>query len=182
MKFGKQTYLTALATFAAGLLVGSLVVGAAAAANRTRTTGRTVMHHYTVDAGAFAPDELGDTSEDYAIRLAPATLSNQDSGRCFVAPAILPNGATIRSVTFFYTRGATSPFTGGLIRNNLAPNRAVLLAYFEGKGNGTSPVYTKHTLRVTHHQLVNTAKYSYTWAVCPYGDATFTAAMVNFTG
>jgi hypothetical protein len=41
------------------------------------------LHYLSIDASAFAPDGLHNTSEDYFNLWDPTTLSNQDDGRCF---------------------------------------------------------------------------------------------------
>lgn len=180
MKPWKRVQLGRLAFLAAGVLIGSLIAGTASAASHSDGPAKATMRHYTVAASGFAPDSLGNTSEDYENQWDPATLSN-DSDRCFNAAVLLPNGATIQSVTFFYTNGATDSFYGELNRQNLVQHRSARLAEFTSNPTGTSPVYSVHTITVTERRVVDTKQYAYGLGACPTGDSTFTAARVNYT-
>jgi hypothetical protein len=179
---GKVTHLAALAS---GLAIGFAVVGTALAGTHPTDMPRAhaaTMHHYSIAASAFAPDSLDNTAQDYFNRWDPSTLSNTSNGRCFNAGVVLPNGATIHSVWFFYTNGATNAFYGELNRQNLLTHTFRFLTHFTSKPTGTSPKYTITKRSVTSHNVVVTGRYAYSVGVCPAGDATFTGVMVNYTG
>jgi hypothetical protein len=95
---------------------------------------------------------------------------------------ILPNGALVKSVTFYYTNGASDGMYGELNRQNLPTHQDRVLAFFNSTPTGTSPVYTHTTVTVTNNAPVDTTKYAYSLGVCPFGDSTFTGAIVNYTG
>src|SRR5580658_4927046 len=61
-----------------------------AAKTTSGRTVKTVTHHYSLAASAFAPDGLHDVTEDYFNAWDPSTLSNTDAGRCFDAGLSLP--------------------------------------------------------------------------------------------
>jgi hypothetical protein len=168
-----------LATLAAGIAIGFTAVGTAVALPHHAAAAKAVTKHLTLAASAFAPDSLHDLSHDYFNEWDPATLGNTDPGRCFNAGAVLPNGATIRSVTFFFTTGAVSPFYGELTRQNLATHQSRTLAFVSTKVS-PAPTYMSRTKSITSHNIVDTSKYAYGLGVCPVGDSSFTGVMINY--
>jgi hypothetical protein len=180
MKFWHRTRIGYLATLGAGLAIGLTVVGSASAS--PQPTALTV-HQYTVAASAFAPDSLRFSDNlDYFNAWNPSTLTNQDELRCFNAGVILPSGALVKSVTFYYTNGATDSFFGELNRQNLPAHLSRVLASVNSTPTGGTPVYTHTTVAVTNKAPVDTTKYAYSLGACPFGDATFSGATVNYTG
>jgi hypothetical protein len=184
MRFINRSRAGYLATLAAGVAIGFTAVGTAVAlphhTSAPAPAAATKIKHYTVAASAFAPDGLHNTANDYFNQWDAATLSNTDGGRCFNAGAVLPNGATIRSVTFFFTNGSSDGFYGELNRQNLGKHTARILVFVSTKPSATA-TYTVKTKKVTKHNVVDTSKYAYGFGVCPIGDATFTGVMVNYT-
>ena len=179
MTFLRRIRMGYLATLAAGLAIGFTVVGTASASPQPTAA---TAHQYTIAASAFAPDSLRGATNDYFNLWNPSTLSNQDSARCFNAGVILPSGALVKSVTFYYTNGATDALTGELNRQNLPSHLDKVLASFVSTPTGGTPTYTHTTVKVTNNAPVDTTKYAYSLGVCPFGDATFTGATVNYTG
>jgi len=177
---GKVGYLV---TLAAGIAIGFATVGTALAGSHPASSQAraATIHHYSIAASAFAPDGLADATQNYFIRWDPATLSNSGS-RCFNAGIVLPNGATIHSVWFFYTRGATNSISGELNRQNLLTHTFRRLATFNATPTGTATKYTITKKTVSSLNVVVTGRYAYSVGVCPFGDATFTGVMVNYTG
>src|SRR5262249_55314089 len=153
-----------------GLAIGFMVVGTA---NASPHPAVLTAHQYTIAASAFAPDSLDGATNDYYNLWDPSTLSNTDSGRCFNAGVILPSGALVKSVTFYYTNGATDGLSGELNRQNLLTHQTRTLASFTSTPTSTIPVYTHTTVGVTNSVPVDTTKYAYSLGVCPFGDATF---------
>jgi hypothetical protein len=186
MKYVNRSWAGYLATLVTGVTIGVAAVGTAAASQAGTAakslTSTTTVHHYTIAASAFAPDSLEGATNDYYNLWDPSTLSNNESLRCFNAGVALPNGATITSVSFFYTNGATDSFYGELNRQNLGTHGFKLLASVRSTPTGSSPVYTKSTRSITTSNVVNTATYAYSAGVCPFGDSTFSGAMINYTG
>jgi hypothetical protein len=180
MKFRHRIRAGHLATLAAGLAIGFTVVGTASAAS-TSAPAATTVNNYSLAASAFAPDGLHNTADDYFNLWDPSTLSNTDSGRCFNAGVNLPNGAVMKSITFYYTNGATDSLSGQLNRQNLGAHTAVDLASFDSTPTGGSPVYTHTTLNITSKGTFFT-NYAYSVGVCPFGDATFTGITISYTG
>lgn len=175
-----------LAMLVSGVAIGVTAVGTAAASQSSppaaSITATTTVHHYTIAASAFAPDSLSGATNDYFNLWNPSTLSNSQAGRCFDAGASLPNGATIHSVSFFYTNGATNHFSGQLNRQQLGTHQSKVLASFTSVPTGTSPVYSKTTKTISTSNVVDTSRFAYSFGACPFGDTTFTGAMVNYTG
>jgi hypothetical protein len=93
----------------------------------------------------------------------------------------LPNGAVLKSVTFYYTNGASNGMYGELNRQNLSAHTSRTIASFNSTPTGTSPVYT-HTSRSITTMRTILAGYAYSLGVCPFGDATFTGVTISYTG
>src|SRR5262245_24695688 len=91
-----------VAALVAGLAIGVTAVGSALAAP---AASRVVTHHYALAASAFAPDSLDNVANDYTNRWNPTSLANKDDNRCFGAGLSLPPGATLKSITFYFTAG-----------------------------------------------------------------------------
>jgi hypothetical protein len=186
MKLINRGWVAYLAMLAGGVAIGVTAVGTAAASQSrpaaVASTSTTTVRHFTIAASAFAPDSLHGTTNDYFNLWNPSTLSNSQAGRCFDAAASLPNGATIRSVIFFYTNGATNQFFGELNRQNLATHGSKILAQFTSTPTGTSPVYAATKKSISTSNVVDTSRFAYSFGVCPFGDSTFTGVMVNYTG
>ena len=164
----------------AGIAIGTLALGSAHAdAGRPSAAA---VRHYTIDSSAFTPDGLHDATSDYFNEWDPATLGNQNSGRCFDTGVVLPNGATLESVAFYYTAGASNVMYMELNRQDLGAHTALELADFDSTPTGTTPTYTKTVLPITSGTKVNTSKYAYSVGVCPYGDSSFTAVTITYTG
>ncbi len=166
-----------VATLAAGVAIGSTLFGVASAAP---SAPKTVTHHYSLAASAFAPDGLHDTSEDYYNQWDPSTLSNTDSDRCFNAGLSLPAGVTLKSVTFYYTAGSTSMLLK-INRQQLANHQYVDMAVLDTTIEST-PTYTSTTKTFAASQApVNMGEYAYSAGVCPNGSTTFTGLMITYT-
>jgi hypothetical protein len=181
MKLINRSRAGYLATLAAGIAIGFTAVGTAFAGSHPAAAAKAVTHHFTIAASGFAPDSIGDVTKPYENQWDPATLTDQGS-RCFNAYADLPSGATIHSVTFFFTNGATDNMQGELNRQNLSAHQFRILAHFHSTPTGTTPAYTVKTVKITSHNVVDTSKYAYSLGVCPFGDASFTGVMINYTG
>src|SRR6266568_1817721 len=121
-----------------GVAIGVTAVGSAAASQSSPAVpsiaATTTVHHFALAASAFAPDSLRGATNDYFNGWNPSILSNSEAGRCFDAGVSLPNGATIRSVSFFYTNGATNHFFGELNRQQLGTHQS-------SGGRGPSTTY-----------------------------------------
>jgi len=163
-----------------GIAIGTTTLGIANAGGSAAPAATTVRH-YTIAASAFAPDEIGDPSEGYQNQEDPAILSNNDGTRCFAASVVLPNGSTLKSVTFFYTKGTTGEIQAEVNRQNLITHGFFQLAVFADLGGASSPVYTKKTIAINKDATVNTSTYAYGSRVCDDNDATFTGLMLNYT-
>ena len=94
----------------------------------------------------------------------------------------LPNGATIKSVTFYYTNGATSGISGELNRQNLLNHKFAILADLLTTATGTTPKYTSKTIKVTGGGVVDTSRFAYGLGTCPRGDSSFTGVIITYIG
>jgi hypothetical protein len=153
---------------------------------RTLTGGRvataaaagTKLAHYTLAASAFAPDGLHDTSEDYFNEWDPTALSNQDAGRCFNTNLALPNGAKLKSVTFYYTAGSAAMYAEFTAQDLAAHDDTPLASFDTTVGSDT---FTSTTMKITGPgATVNTAQDAYAIGVCPNGDTTFSGVSVAY--
>lgn len=170
-------YLTSLV---AGVALGVAVVGTAAAAPKAPATTKTVTHHYSLAASAFAPDGLHDASEDYFNGWDPSTLSNTNPSRCFNAGLSLPPSVTLKSVTFYYTAGSTVLYVE-LNRQNLKHHSYTELADTDTAA-ASSPAYSHVTLAIpSADATVNMGDYAYSAGVCPSGNTTFSGLTVTYT-
>ena len=151
-------YASALA---AGIAIGLVAVGVASA---TPARPRPVTHHYSLAASAFAPDSIGTPADDYFNRWDPADLSSKLSERCFNAGLSLPTGVTLKSITFYFTRGDNSEYLE-LNRQNLKAHTFKLLAHF--LTGTTSPKRYSHVTRFIARSDagVDYTKYAYSAGV-----------------
>jgi hypothetical protein len=194
-RFGRRGLVAAVAAVAVAVSVGATALavtthsgdrnkrGSAGAVGRVTTAvAPPAMHHWSVAASAFSPDHLNTgSSSDFFNQWDPAELTDGGS-RCFQAGAYLPNGATIKSVTFYYTNGATNDFYGELNRQNLPTRKAAMLAVFTTTPTHTSPVRTHKTITVAGGGVVDTSRFAYGLGVCPEGDSAFSGVTINYTG
>ncbi len=139
------------------------------------------VHHWSIAASGFAPDHLANPSNDYFNTWDFSDLTDTGN-RCFNASVHLPNGATIKSVTFWYTNGATDSFYGELNRQNLAARKSAMLVSFTTTPTGTTPKYTHKTLALPGGGVVDTSRFAYGLGVCPEGDSAFSGVIINYTG
>jgi hypothetical protein len=141
---------------------------------------KTVTHHYALAASAFAPDGLHNTAEDYFNNWDPTTLSNQDAGRCFDAGLSLPVGATLKSVTAYYTAGSSAMYFE-LNRQDLINHTAVDVVSFDTTASSTS-IYMSTRMPVPSAvAAVNMTDYAYSVGVCPSGTTTFSGVIIAYT-
>jgi hypothetical protein len=195
-RFGRRGLIATVATAGVAVLAGATALAVTAHgtnhSNRSQagaaTHGQVIharpapkAHHWSIAASGFAPDSLGNTANDYFNQWDPAKLTNAGS-RCFNASVHLPNGATIRSVTFFYTNGATSGISGELNRQNLLNHKDAILADISTTPTGTTPRYTSKTVKVTGGGVVDTSRFAYGLGTCPHGDSAFTGAIITYIG
>jgi hypothetical protein len=195
-RFGRRGLIATVATAAVAVLAGATALAVTAhGTNHTNrrqagvaTHGQVIhakpapkAHHWSIAASGFAPDSLDNPTNDYFNNWDFARLANADNNRCFNASVHLPNGATIKSVTFFYTRGTTAGLTGELNRQNLPNHKFGILADFSVTATTTAK-YTAKTIRVTGGGLVDTSRFAYGLGTCPRGDSAFSGAIITYTG
>ena len=120
MKLVTKCRASHLITLAAGLVLGFTAVGTAAAVSAS-PAAKTVTHHYSLAASAFAPDHVGDPTKDYFNNWDPTTLSNPGS-RCFNTGLSLPPNAVLKSITFYYTKGC-GEMSAEINRQNLTSTK-----------------------------------------------------------
>jgi hypothetical protein len=138
------------------------------------------VHHYSLAASAFAPDSLHPTASDYFNQWDPTTLSDASGGgRCFNAGVVLPDGAKITAVTFYYTEGSNIMYFE-LNRQDLVDHTYLDLASFNTATTGT-PFYTSTVLGLTANNIFHTND-AYSFGVCPAGTTTFSGATISYTG
>jgi hypothetical protein len=152
---------------------------ARAATAPTSVPGATVTGHYSLAASAFAPDGLHDTTEDYFNAWDPATLSNQDSGRCFNAGLSLPDKAVLKTVTVYYTESTTDMYFE-INEQDLAAHTATDAVSLDTPTAAT-PTYASDTVDFAKGSKVNMADDAYSAGVCPNGSATFTGFTITYT-
>jgi hypothetical protein len=196
-RFGRRGLIATVATAGVTALAGATALAVTAhGTNHTNrrqagaaTHGQVIhakpapkAHHWSIAASGFAPDSLDTPTNDYFNRWDFAKLTNSDSGRCFNASVHLPNGATIKSVTFYYTNGANDGISGELNRQNLLGQKFSVLADLSTHPNGTTPKYTSKTIKVTGGGLVDTSRFAYGLGACPDGDSAFSGVIIAYTG
>jgi hypothetical protein len=146
----------------------------------TAPATKTVTHHYSLAASAFAPDGLHNTAEDYFNNWDPTTLSNQDAGRCFNAGLYLPVGATLKSVTAYYTAGSSVMYFE-LNRQDLINHTDVDLVSFDTTATSTSTYMSTRMPVPSADAAVNMTDYAYSAGVCPSGITTFSGLIIAYT-
>jgi hypothetical protein len=194
-RFGRRGLIATVATAGVAALAGATALAVTAHGtnhsnrNQARAAhGQVILakpapkaHHWSIAASGFAPDSLGNTANDYFNQWDPAKLTNAGS-RCFNASVHLPNGATITSVTFYYTNGATQNISGELNRQNLLNHKDAILAELLTTPTGTTPKYTSKTIKVTGGGLVDTSRFAYGLGACPAGDSAFSGVIITYIG
>jgi hypothetical protein len=179
MRLMTRTRAGYIVTLAVGVAIGTAVVGTAAAV-QAAPAAKTVTHHLTLAASDLAPDGIHNAAEDYFNLWDPTTLSNTDTGRCFNAGLTLPPSSTLKSITFYYTRGSVQLFAE-LNRQNLAKHTATILADVTSR-TATTPTYTAITKKVPAlGATVNMATYAYSIGACPAGTSTFSGVDITYT-
>jgi hypothetical protein len=180
MKLVTKGRASHLITLAAGLVLGFTAVGTAAAVSAS-PAAKTVTHHYSLAASAFAPDGLHDVTKDYFNSWDPTALSNQDSGRCFNAGLSLPPNSVLKSITFYFTKGASVMFSE-INRQNLTNHTAKELASFDSTTTTGTPFYTHKTLSIPKAESqVNMTDFAYSIGACPSGTTTFSGITITYT-
>ena len=169
-----------LVLLGAGVAVGALIVVGPSAGAKTNPKPKTVVNHLSLDASAFVPDGLHDTTQDYFNSWDPQTLTNNDVGRCFDAPVALPTNATMKRITFYYSAGTASMYVE-LNRQNLAAHTDLILTTFS-TATAVSPTYTASTRGIpAASAVVNNLTYAYSIGVCPTANTSFTGVDITFT-
>jgi hypothetical protein len=196
-RFGRRGLIATVVTAGVAVLAGATALavtahsanpnnrgqaGAAAHGQIIQAKAAKAAHHWSIAASGFAPDSLDTPANDYFNQWDPARLTNTDPARCFNASVHLPNGATIKSVTFYYTRGATNTFYGELNRQNLLNHKFAELAAFTSHLTGTTPKYSHTAIKVPGGGVVDTSRFAYGLGVCPDGDSAFSGAIIAYTG
>jgi hypothetical protein len=167
-------YASALA---AGITIGLVAFGVAGA---TPARPRPVSHHYSLAASAFAPDSIGNPADDYFNQWDPASLSSANSQRCFNAGLSLPVGSTLKSVTFYFTRGDNSEYLE-LNRQNLKTHTYKLLAR-AFTGTSSPKHYSSRTKFIAKSDAsVDYTRYAYSAGVCVHGTTSFSGFTITYT-
>jgi hypothetical protein len=170
-----------LATLAVGAGIGIALVGVAAAAPAAPARAKTVTHHYSLAASAFAPDGLHNTTKDYFNDWDPTTLINDDLGRCFNAGLSLPTNVTMTSITVYYVKGSASMFVD-FNRQNLTKHAFKDLVSFHAGTTTGSPVYSHTTKNIAKaNAMVNYTSFAYSLGVCPSGNTDFRGVTITYT-
>lgn len=180
MKLISNSRIGYLAALAAGVALGIAAVGSATAAPAARNAPRTVTRHYALAASAFAPDSIQEPTQDYVNQWNPTSLSQSVGDRCFDAGLSLPPGATLKSVTFYYTHGS-SVISMQVNRQNLLNHQGSVLVNIST--HPTSPqVYTSVTRSFPASKAkVDSSKYAYSAGVCPNGTSAFSGLIITYT-
>jgi hypothetical protein len=179
MKLVTKGRASHLITLAAGLVLGFTAVGTAAAVSAS-PAAKTVTHHYSLAASAFAPDHIADPTKDYFNDWDPTTLS--DPGvRCFNTGLSLPPNAVLKSVTAYYTKGSGS-MSFEINRQNLTNHTSKILVEIRPSTTTGTPVYS-HTTKSVPKSLdqVNMTNFAYSAGVCPEGNTTFSGLTITYT-
>jgi hypothetical protein len=188
MKILTRTRSGYLVTLAAGVAIGFTAVGTAVAmpshpAHPAQAAhSHVVTHHYALAASAFAPDSLGNPTDDYYNTWDPTSLRNSDDSRCFNAGLSLPPGVVLKKVTFYYTQGATDIMSIEVNRQDLIHHKSRELVDQNIAANGSSPAYA-HTTKWFNkkYATVDMTDYAYSVGVCPSGDAEFSGLIITYT-
>jgi hypothetical protein len=192
-----RAHLGYVATLAAGVAIGLIVVGTAAASPATpkapaapgaplapdaaATTGPPlVTHHLSIAASAFAPDSLGNTTQDYQNQWDPTALSDPQDARCFNAGLQFPPSVTLKSVKFYYTAGSKG-MELNFNRQDLINHTFTDLAKVT-TASSSSAVYKSVSRNVpSADATVNMTNYAYSVGVCPAGTTSFSGVTVTYT-
>jgi hypothetical protein len=130
-------------------------------------------HTYSLAASAFAADSSGDS---YYNAWDPSALT--ESTGCANAGLSLPDNATLKSVTIYYTSGDNG-LTFQLTKQDLLNHTFKDLAAYASKSSTTS-TYTEATKKL--NSRVKYGTYAYSVGVCPDSDSTSISDSTSFSG
>ena len=167
-------YASALA---AGLAIGSIVLGVA---NAAPARPRPVTHHYSLAASAFAPDSIGDPTHDYFNEWDPTNLSSSQGERCFNAGLSLPTGSALKSVTFYFRRGS---FSTSMEVNRQFLSRHTYKILAQARTGTATPAVYKHVTRFVRRSdaVVDYGRYAYSAGICVNGTTRFNGLTITYT-
>jgi hypothetical protein len=135
--------------------------------------------YLSVAAMDFAPDNIGDTTNDYYNLWLGPNLSNNDGGRCFNTGVNLPQGSKAQSITFYFTSGASSDFFGELDRHRLSTAGGQNLTSVSPVDD-TGTVASATGAVPSTMQVVNNNAFSYGIGACFSGDTSFHGAKIKY--
>lgn len=177
-RFGTKT--THIAMIAVGLIVGGMLAGTVAFASRTPSQAKVKTAYLSISTMDMAPDGLWDTSSDYFNAWDGNVLFNNDGVRCFDTGVNLPQGAVIRSVTWFYESDSTSDLFGTLVRG--MPSAATTKTVAKASPSNDDGV-PRSVTKMAKPKLakVNNHKFQYGLGVCPPPGTEFLGARIKYT-
>jgi len=164
---------------AGGLLAAMSLSGAAQAITDTvfkYTTAKT--GYFGIDVMAMAPDR-NNAANDYFIDW--DGILSADGPNCFNAGVNLPNAATIKRLSIWYTSGAGSNPLVRLFRHTLADGTfSTVFAEVILDDSGTRK---QRNLAITDDSLakVNNAHYTYGFGICLGSNTALHGARITYT-
>ncbi len=135
---------------------------------------------------AFAPDSIRffdslDYFNRWGIpfeRFGPK-LANDEFFRCFNAGPVLPDGATLIAIRFFYASGNHTDLYATFIRQDLIANTTDrFVEVFPADDSGTKTSVT--ALVPAAAATVDNRKYGYGVGVCPVADTSFNGVTIQY--
>ena len=169
-----------LVTLLAGIAIGMVVVGTAAAVTSSSFTySKPKIGYLSLSTLDFSSDRVGDTLNDYRNDM--AFLTDDSPDRYFVAGVHLPNGARILSATFWYSSSTlVTNFIGNLGRANLATPDSTDLARVQPTDNSGNRTGVTQAVPAGM-QTVNNRVYSYSVYVGIIPGQTFYGARIKYS-
>ena len=171
-----------IGSFLAGAAVASVIGGTAAAITSTTFTYATVKNgYYTIPPAALVPTNnfVADGYHIYFHTDATHISASTTSGLyCFATGVNLPQGATIVSVTTWYTSGSRNVFTR-FLRNSLSSGAGIFLINDQIEDDSNTRKSITNVIPAAL-RTVNNAAYAYTNASCIGNLSAFHGARINY--
>lgn len=168
-----------IAVLGAGLLAGSLFVGASfAITSQTFRYSSTRTGYLSISPMGFVPG-TADVAQQMESSYGEYLRVTDNSG-CFSAPIRLPQGARMKAVRWSYRSGPNYDFNGYLVRQSLEEDAYSIFSV--GVPTNHSSTY-RHVARAVplNRQLINNKKFSYAVSACVGTDTYLYGVRIKYT-
>lgn len=169
--------------FSPAIIVGAIAAAVGLSGTALAITSTSFVYsaaktgYFSIDAMSMSPDSA-DSASDFLIEWT-GSLTTGSTG-CYNTGVHLPNGATARSVTMWYSSSAGSDPTVLLLRRRFSDGHSDNLV----DGTGVSDTHVRKAVKINIADAmskVNNLGYSYGFGVCLKNGDAFLGARIEYT-